>query len=798
MTRWRTWFAVSDGAIEAGPMRGPSRWVTVVAAAAVVGVVAVAVMTLMPLERWQSTFWPRWLNSLGLTALFGLACASVGLRVVEWLTPTSPRDGAAAVGVSAGVLLFGLSMATAGLFHLLTPFFFWALPLALILVGLGPLVRAVRSGLDRVSRAKVQLSPVEVLVLILGVVAVIVLVPQALNPDNINFDARWYHLRASQRYAMAGGLVRSPEGDYLLSLPQLASWINTWALMAPLAGLTDKLQLALHLELFTVLVGAATIPPLTRAIWPHLPRGSARLAWVAFFFFPSIYIYDNGLFGGADHVAALWAAPMVLTWLQARSRADARSWVLWGLVTTGALAKYTSLMLVLPLTLVAAVDWLWQFRSSSRVGRLGPLLAAGTTVLLAMPYWVRNWVWYHDPVYPLAARVFQPTPWAPDSEFLFGRISVPTNFAVGGLPLWGREGTLAGTLEALSDYWREVYTWADFTGQQPAFGFVFLVSLAALPFLRHARIGWLVAVLAHLGIAAWFNIKHEMRYLSILTPVMAAMVAGVAAALWTSRRLELRVAVTVTVVAQLMVFGDLPFRRSHRMNGQRSPVEAGLEVLSHPRGSSGPADGWAEMNRALPPTAVPVIHGVDLALGLERQSLTDVSGLQFGLNYGRLGSVAAVYRQLRELGATHVIWTFAGEQLDSLAGEALFRALTQTLTGHRIIGHRAMGELPATPPEDSGSGMLYVGCEGLFPTGLYTVSDLALPLPNWPLAFPSATPRKTAGDWHTLLPHATYVVLEERCGELPLPPEFRPTGVQRAPSRGWRHFLRVQGNELPW
>jgi hypothetical protein len=191
------------------------------------------------------------------------------------------------------------------------------------------------------------------------------------------------------------------------------------------------------------------------------------------------------------------------------------------------------------------------------------------------------------------------------------------------------------------------------------------------------------------------------------------------------------------------------------------------------------------------------VHGTDLPLGLERQSVTDISGLQFGLSYGRLGTVAGVYDRLRELGVTHLIWTFEMEQLDSLAGEVLFRALASQTMHPRAIGHRTVGELPARPPPPLGTTVLYVGCPGLYPTGLYALPDLAEVVPNWPLAFPVVTPRHTAIDWRTLLPHTTWIVSEAGC-QIEPGGDFVATGVQVAPRRAWRHFQRVQGVEAPW
>ncbi len=768
---------------------------------------------LLPTERWQGTFWPRWTTTLGLLAVFALGCFATGRALVERLTPTARRDGTLALSGAVGLLVAALATGTFGLLHALGPGYFVTLPLVMTLVGWPSLVREVRTWREQPAA---RYSAGELVALAFGVVAIALLVTQVLSPDNINFDARWYHLRAAERYALAGGQVRTPEGDYLLALPQLSSWLYTWAFLAPLVGPDGRLQLAMHLELLTVLVTLATIPPLTRALLPRLPREASRLSWVAFFTFPSVFGYDTGLLGGSDHIAALWAAPMLLTWWQARDRADWHSWVLWGLVTTGALAKYTSLFLVLPMAVVAAVDLAVRFRKADRVARLGPFLAAGTTLVLSAPYWLRNWVWYGNPVYPMGARLFHNVPWHQDATALLARASVPVAFKDYGLPIPAREWTVSGTLDVLVGYWRDLYIWADFTGGQAVFGFSFAAAVVALPFLRGTRRAWVAVVLLHLGVATWFNVRHEMRYLTVLIPPMAAVVGGVFAAAWGSRRLELRGVLVWLVGFQLATYGDLPFRRTHRLNGHRSPVEAGLEAIANPGAESGATQSFKLANSTLPPSAVVLVHGVELTLGLQRQTITDVPGLQFGLDVGRLGSVAALHARAVELGVTHVAWSGGTEQMDSLAGEVLFLAWARQSVAPRALGPLTFGERPTVAPPELQGGVLYVGCAGLYPTGLYALGELAEPLPNWPAPFPEVKPLETAAtgmrcarpargvkpletaaDWHALLPKAGAVVVEDGCDPGPPPGEFTYFETQRAPHRAWKHFQRVAGTVVP-
>ena len=58
---------------------------------------------------------------------------------------------------------------------------------------------------------------------------------------------------------------------------------------------------------------------------------------MALFLFPGIFCYDSGLVLGADHVAALWAAPIFLLSLRYVERPSIAYALLLGTVVAGAL-----------------------------------------------------------------------------------------------------------------------------------------------------------------------------------------------------------------------------------------------------------------------------------------------------------------------------------------------------------------------------------------------------------------------------------------------------------------------------
>src|SRR6185369_13217047 len=126
----------------------------------------------------------------------------------------------------------------------------------LILVGARPLARELRAVRDRYRAASLAaLAPrtvpqlLAMLFLLAGCLGVYL---QVISPQNIAFDARWYHIPIAESYAAAGRIRPFPEGWYLGAYPHLASWLYAWAFLAP-GALKDHLCLAMHLEYVVLL-----------------------------------------------------------------------------------------------------------------------------------------------------------------------------------------------------------------------------------------------------------------------------------------------------------------------------------------------------------------------------------------------------------------------------------------------------------------------------------------------------------------------------------------------------------------
>ncbi len=744
-------------------------------------------------EKWNVGLGPRLWTTWWYLGTFVLATLSFGQLLVRRTSTQAPRDGAWALAFSSGAIVFAAATGFFAWVGWLGHPFFWVLPLTMTLAGLPYLRDAVVE-----SRAQWSQSPpysvFEILALMFGGLCLGLLLLQVITPDNINYDAMWYHLRSAERNALAHGAVRSPEGDILLALPSATSWLYTWAFLAPGLPSDDQVVLALHLELAAFVGTLALLPPLVRALVPGRDRSATRSTWVALFFFPSIFVYDTGLMGGADHVVALWAAAVMLAWLQARERKDTASWALLGVQLTGMSAKYSSLYLLIPLVPLVLADTFWRgrkvlpFFTRSR----GLLVAAVIPLLMTVPYWARNWIWYHNPFFPEAGWLFPNTPFIPEVA--------PWRVYWEHAGLFSNAVTSSGyrlraTFGALIDYHQKIYGWTDMMGEQSVMGSGYFLSMLALPFVpERRRLIWL-AVLLNLGIIVWFNLlQHHMRYLTVLTPLMAAGMAATALSLW-----ELgwapRVAVLGVVGLLFTAYADVPFRHTHRISRRSSPVANADEFIAKRGYPAGRIKMWTEIGSALPPAAKPLVHGLETHLGLQRLTVTDCGGMQLGINYATWGSVAAVWQHLREMGVTHLIWTSDVEQPDTVAGEALFRALARATVNRQTMHGLNIGELPSEAPPEPGTHLIYVGCNEQWPTGLYSLTTMSRPPPPpkfpWPATSPELPLTKETFLTSTADPRVGWVVTEDSC-KIAAPPGFEPMGMQVILPSNLRYYVRTR------
>ncbi len=680
-----------------------------------------------PLRTWM---FPQYVEYWGLTLFFNAACLSAGLLTVREIVPVGlPVRERCVLSMGVGVLLFFIGTFVAGLLHLFGTAFFVLWPLVLASSGVIPFARYIRR-LRRASRvagkhAIHRRTLVESLATSFGTLGLGLIYLGVMTPENAAHDSRWYHLPIAEHYVATHGIEAFHEGWYQGTLPHLASILYTWAMQWPYVQVVDRVLLCSHIEFSLFLWTLVGINAIVRRV---APTGRTRVAWVAVFLFPSILVYDGNLNTSADHVAAFWGPPIFLALLRAWPRLELGPTVLLGALTAGAInTKYQAVSMVVAPTLALVVrsSWLTVVRwSETRARPLADAAAGGLVAVVAWaPHWLKNAVWYHDPVYPLLRSVLLPRPWTPDSE---ARFQVMSN------NLWRPQGTVMDrVLETLKAVWTFSFEPNDWGRTVPVFGSIFTLLLLALPFLRARARLWALFASANVGVFVWYWVTHQDRYLQALLPWFAACSAAAIALAWQNGRLA-QIAVCLLVGSQVVWGADAPFNPEHRaIIESHSQLKAAIDRIAsnftHDYARRINAFGdMVDLGNAVPSNAKVLIHHVTLHLGLQRASVTDAPLWQGGISYSRFVSPAALDDELRSLGVTHIaVMKNLNDEDDSVAGDIVFfDYVLHFARGLPSAGRWTLVELSALRPPDRPYGdLLWLGCDPRFEAGTYAIAD---------------------------------------------------------------------------
>ena len=730
-----------------------------------------------PLREWL--FW-RYLGYWALTGVWVAGCLSAGDALMRWLLPNLAILERLVLSFAAGVWAFSTAILVGGLLHLFGPVFFCVLPFLMLASGgaksLGLMRRVFRHRARLFARPGTLTSRV---VTLFGVVGLLLVYFTVLTPDNAAADSHWYHLAIPERYATQGAIRAFPEGWYMGALPQLAPLVYTWAFLLPQSTLFDRVELAAHLEFAIFLWTLVGIPVLVR--WaiacarPYLlETPKAAGTWVAIFLFPSLFIYDSSLGIAADHITAFFVIPAALTLRRVWRRMDAKHAAAFAIpIAGGLLTKYQAMIgAVLPLA-AFAVRALWLvIRGSSRTDRRRVIFAIIGAVcaglILTASHWLKNWIWYGDPVYPYLHQYLKLHPWSADASQQFEHFYLVTQ-------LWPPKGdTTAKLLETSKALFTFSFVPHDFEGFHhdfPTFGSLFTLTLLPLVFMRGARRIWALVAQATASVLVWYWVSHWDRYLQIVVPLMAAAVGAIVCVVWASG-LASKVAITSLVAIQAIWGADIPFYAGHVMIGG-SPLKRTIDLLSSGyRKDKSIRDrvyGFSDLARSLPRDATVLVHDMNDRLGIERPTVSDIVMWQAGLRYGVVPSPRALYEQLKSWEVTHVLWRqHSTTGYDTLAGDLTFFAfITLYVPQPTSVDGFLLARLPTQPPPaerwHEWPAAVFV-CSENYPAGQYQLGDLNVPTVG-PRQYPAPRVALRAGvDAAQLVRNARVVAYESRCG----------------------------------
>ena len=693
-----------------------------------------------PLQHWLFWRYAGYWLAAGLWSLGCLALGHLTLSRIPGLHLSFLER--LAIGQALGVFEFQLLLFVTGAARLYGPVLFFALPLLMLAAG-GPGLLRYLGRAERLMRARGvwQRNPGPLLWLMIGfgIISLLAIYLPTMLPDNTSYDSRWRHMMMAEQYVVHGGIRPFREGWIFGTGPQFSALLYAWPYMLPFGELFDRVELCAHLEyllfLWTTLVG---LPATVRRL---VPRANPAAVWVVRFVFPGVLLYDSSLSVGADHLGAVFAAPLFLLSLRAWRRMEPWTGALLGAFIAAALCSKESSALLLatvPVFTIAlrfAVDSfrLYRRRAAFRPALLGSLAAGVATAVLTMPFWLRNLAWYGDPVYPNLHRFLPVRPWDADSSYIF-------EWAVKHTMMWKPSFDLKGleeTLYALVTLCFETYSWWPLHRDVPVFGFLFTLLILVLPFLRNTRRIWLLVGWVHGAIFVWFWVHHEERHLQTIVPWMAAVVAAICTLLWRSRGSLARVALSGLIGLQVVWGGDVFFYPTHSMIGT-SPIKVLADFLAKGfEGKYGKRFHYQQAQQAvgalLPPNARLLVHERRDHLGIGRTTVTDFYGDQYGINYARLGEPRQVLGRLRQLGVTHLAWQDGQSQgFEPLAGDIVFFEFAlRHAHGKRRAGAyrvaRMPGNLRSLSRPFAQRKVAVLGCGSDYPSGIYQLPDLRVP-----------------------------------------------------------------------
>lgn len=330
------------------------------------------------------------LLSLLLAVGTGVLGIGLGERLLEWLGIRTVSGGervALAGGLGLGILSYGFL--ALGLVGLLRPVFIWMM-LALAALLAWPQARRwpARWRENRPAMRAPGFFERLGITLIIAMLAMVLV--RGLAPVT-DYDGLAYHLVVPRNYLQAGR-IRPYPGEAHFNFPLT---VDLLYIPAVSLGLESAAKL-IHLE-FGVLLGLGVYTLAQRLL------KSRKGAWLALLVFAATPVI--GTVGGYAHTDLGWAffeflaAYTLLCWL----KGEEEGWlVLSGVFAgLGLGSKYLGLPVLGVLGLVLLIQRGLAARRPWRKALGNGLLFGLTALVVAAPWYLKNWLWLGNPFYPL-------------------------------------------------------------------------------------------------------------------------------------------------------------------------------------------------------------------------------------------------------------------------------------------------------------------------------------------------------------------------------------------------------------
>jgi hypothetical protein len=657
----------------------------------------------------------------GWDLLLTLACASFGHLVLTRVLRLSDLSDIEKVAFSLplGLVGFFLGMYVAGAFGLYGSVFAVALPVAMLIAG-SP------AGFRALGRARpASLRGVALAATLYGTLCLGLMYLELISPDSLNYDATWYHLVISQDYARERRIIPFI-AHWPNCLPDLASIVQTWSFTVPGGPIDDPIRwmMALHTE-FTVFLW--TLVAISACVaW--LANRRVRGAWTAIFLFPGIFVYDGNIGGSADHFLALFAAPLLLACARTSRRFDWGSAALLGILAGGAVAtKLQAVCMIVPIGLWLAARAIYLTAGRLRGRRelptwsdvaKGAAIVVGCAVLVGSPHFIKNWIHYRNPLYPMMQDTFTNSmPSMPNAAVFAENLYLDWH--------WRPPKELAQRAwQALRlTFMFSFEPHYSFIGNRPSMGSLFTLVLPFVPFLPNARRISAGALLGMGALFMWGFTYRVDRNLHTFLPILVAVTAAAIASAWALGPAA-QIGVVALVGLQLVWGADLMFSGSDRLQSGVALIKSGLDGSSGRRFSEY-RRAYRELGHAMPQDAVAILHNSHVSLGINRRILLDWIGFQGLIDYRTFKTPRQAYDRFTSLGVTHFIVLPGSRPAASKQEEVIFDTLAALYAVRaNNIGGFVLRDMPGTPPPDEPPFRVLTMGMDPYADGVYAVEHL--------------------------------------------------------------------------
>lgn len=666
-------------------------------------------------------------------AVFTTACVGAGLWMLRRVFDIDDLGllesclFAMAVG-QAGFVVALYALGAVGLFH--TPVAI-ALPIAFLFLGRDDLRNFLGDTIAHLGEPRRATPVTDLIVKVATVWAILglaVLYLIGFTPDTISLDAAWYHLPVAQDYVRAGGLVAFPS-EYNRAFPHLNSMLCTWGFLLPGMSHPFDWMLALHFDFSMIVWKAVGVGVGAQVL---LGDRRPRALWTGFFLFPMVFTFANAVTAGPEHTSGFWTIPLFVATLRMLRDFDLRWCALLGVCAGGAiLSRYQSVYMIAACGSVIAARWCWvlaaELRGRRRVDRRklwrAPLLVIGVGLAVSSPHFIKNLVFYGDPIYPfLVGKVASAHPTHPEAVAFFKE----TLGNPGNRPKFAGSERLTAAFELFFSFSfrpHHVVVKQDW----PIFGSLFTLLMPCVLLVKDNRRIWIGIWCCFVVILVWCNLYLQTRYLNTASTIFAAVAVALMVKVWDLGRVA-RIGLVPLVLLQAIWGLDAATYSGHE------PLKATIDLARS--GWAGKLDpkqrypywrGFAAVTEATPPDAQILVRGPRSLLGLDRFAHRDVQSQQGNFYYAPLRNAGDVWRHYRERGITHVLYKRNADYAGTLQSSVVFADLVRR-QGMAVQNFGAWDLVELAPEAPEGDAPVTVGVIGLaqpYPNGIYDADQLS-------------------------------------------------------------------------